>query len=1275
MHRRCPPGAGVMSALAASDLDASTRGLELMSLQVRQRCLRQPMLAPCYPAPHYDRSDVQAIYPDEFRMEEQPVPADPDGVADMLPPSIEAQSRSFRLRVRPEIQLDINFVEAELMIALGPDYPDTESSLMLSVVSVIGLTPEQLAALEKELRGKITELVGREMVFELAQAAQDFLRKYNVDPNRSIHDEMLEQQQRRHDELERIKFEKAQQEREEARLLEQEQQAAIKMEVHEERQRRKELYGKQRATRRAAPSAEDLWAESSDESLSDDGDDEGADEAKCEGGDEGCGAKSPTLASPAKSEGELMSAGTQEDGGTTTPEATGGARLRWRRMERMECSPDGSVNMVPELLGKGRFGLVYLAMCECNAARQQPRAGAFFAVKEMRIRAGTVRQAQVAQMMAEIDIQRKVDHPNVVRVFGSELDTGIFRIFLEYVPLGSVANMLRCMGKLDEEVVRVFTRHLLCAVACLHGKDILHRDIKPANLLLGVNGVLKLADFGESKWVGLVQEPAGDRRAEGMLTSMHGTTRYMAPEVMRPVDGYTFAADIWSTGCTVLEMLTGVMPFSSFSNDFAVMHNVMRRGAPPIPADAHLSPRCQQFLHRCLVPDGSQRASAADLLRDAFVCQVLQDSDDPERSVSRPLDGCIVTRTFVKYQQPGHSLAREASLSKGSGADERLLALPPGASVLAWEGGKGECGGRSPASGAMMRHESARDARDSSVPSASRYRLEFEELHILGEGGFGAVFLCRNRLDGQCYAIKKIRLDPDNHEANRKMLREVKTLSGLHHQSVVRYFQAWIEGGHDAEVAVAGGESDEEDAGGESDDEDRPSPEMCGGLLPESEEANGSETRPDNVPSGRAVGETCNHKSRGCTNDESSSPAAVSAGSSDERGADSGLVGGWNGDATTPCDSSAAVTDVHKAMAAVPASSAESAARVGVGSLGAAQARKKPPMYMHDDLMQERSVRKWGEKPLAMGSSWSDGSYDDEEKEETYYYGSAEKQDATEQGKEEDNEGKPERGSGDTHDPGTSGKQGVESRKGPRPQQPTRGRSGGEVQILYIQMEYCEKTLGDVINDEKLHTTPERLWTLFRQLVAGIAYIHSKGIVHRDLKPKNVFLDFAGDIKIGDLGLARFSAGHRRGDASEDDVVSLDEGRAARREGRQEGSPTLSQTVDSEESSAQVGTYLYLAPEVIFGGGAELGDQSKRDVFALGIVLFEMWSHRFETVCERVQVLQELHRGQLPRTFEESHGKAGSSNVLALIRWLLNADPALRPTALQVRVHMPFFVH
>lgn len=103
----------------------------------------------------------------------------------------------------------------------------------------------------------------------------------------------------------------------------------------------------------------------------------------------------------------------------------------------------------------------------------------------------------------------------------------------------------------------------------------------------------------------------------------------------------------------------------------------------------------------------------------------------------------------------------------------------------------------------------------------SRYHMDFEELEMLGEGGFGAVWKCRNRLDGQLYAIKKIRLDPSNEFINKKLLREVKTLSGLHHQSVVRYFQAWIEGDKEGEAnAMGSSRGDEDDDSGEEEDEE-----------------------------------------------------------------------------------------------------------------------------------------------------------------------------------------------------------------------------------------------------------------------------------------------------------------------------------------------------------------------------------------------------------------------------------------------------------------------
>ena len=1148
---------------------------------------------------------------------------------------------------------------------LRPDYPDTESSLTLDVMPVVGLSTAQLAALEKQLRLRIAELVGREMVFEMAQTAQDFLRKYNVDPKKSIHDEMVEQQQRQQLKLEIASRENAKHEREEERKLKEEEKAKMKVELHEERQRRKQLYRMRGKTpRKKNIISEDLWGSSEDGSSEDDEGDEDDEEM---GGSKtpACTNEPSNAFKSVRSAGRPGHAGEQVGSGDASPATQttpgGAGQMRWKRLERMEYTAEGTVVMSPELLGKGRFGSVYMAMCESNVPGKNPRAGAFFAVKEMRLRAGDMRQGQIEKMMAEVQVQRKVDHPNIVKVFGCDIDTGIFRIFLEYVPLGSVANMLRVMTKLEEEVVRLFTRHLLCGVACLHTNGIVHRDIKPGNLLLGVNGVLKVADFGEAKWLpALLQNANGP---ESMLTSMHGTTRYMAPEVIRR--NYTFAADVWSIGCTVLEMLTGVMPFSSLSNDFAVIRSVTRDGAPPIPTDANLTELCQNFLKRCLANDVNKRASATDLLLDPFVCQLLPDSSNPENSVSVPLDGTIQPRVLVKYQHPLLPLATLA------GAPQHLQ-LPPGANYLpartdlldGYSGGGSADGGLGSPTALQREASALTPASARGVTSASRYRQEFEELHILGEGGFGAVFLCRNRLDGQCYAIKKIRLDPDNDLLNKKMLREVKTLSGLHHQSVVRYFQAWIEGGRTSELGAGEDKSESDESSADS---------------------HGSDLLEDSIFNAAFVSKV-NSKSSHMTG----SPDCFSMDNS-------------GGQADRSDGSETWCVPEPKTQTQAQTHAGFEAGMVSMVSLGASQKTNcaaKPLRSIHDEMMQETSVRKMGEEgnkridKLTTASSWSDDSYmmteDEEEEGSGSQVGSVERLQTSggtadriisrfanmfdqldEEGpnreqikrsarKEVDEDAVHGSGSGDGGDGGDGGfakkhhaKATAEmgGNKEQREQQRDRDRqSDAQVQILYIQMEYCEKTLSDVISDEKLFTTPDRLWNLFRQLVAGIAYIHSKGIVHRDLKPKNVFLDFSGDIKIGDLGLARFSSGHRKGDVEDcgDDVMK--EPKAA--------------TFESDEVSAQVGTYLYLAPEVLHGGG-DLDDQSKRDLFALGIVLFEMWS-RFDTLMERIMTLQDVRKGQFPDKFAEAQAKAGRSNVMHLIRWLLHTEPAKRPSALQV---------
>ena len=83
-----------------------------------------------------------------------------------------------------------------------------------------------------------------------------------------------------------------------------------------------------------------------------------------------------------------------------------------------------------------------------------------------------------------------------------------------------------------------------------------------------------------------------------------------------------------------------------------------------------------------------------------------------------------------------------------------------------------------------------------------------------------------------------------------------------------------------------------------------------------------------------------------------------------------------------------------------------------------------------------------------------------------------------------------------------------------RQRQQLRGRR----RTLYIQMEYCKRTLADVLAEGAL--PEEQVWRILRQLLGGLQYLHAQGTIHRDLKPKNVFVDFFENIKIGDFGLA-----------------------------------------------------------------------------------------------------------------------------------------------------------
>lgn len=275
--------------------------------------------------------------------------------------------------------------------------------------------------------------------------------------------------------------------------------------------------------------------------------------------------------------------------------------------------------MKGSLIGEGSFGSVYLALHSVT--------GELMAVKQVDLPSATKgtefdkkKENMITALKHEIDLLQGLQHPNIVQYLGTSTDDHNLNIFLEYVPGGSIAMMLKQYNTFQEPLIKNFVRQILAGLSYLHSRDIIHRDIKGANVLVDNKGGIKISDFGISKRVeaSTMLGTGATAGGQGHLhrPSLQGSVYWMAPEVVRQT-AHTKKADIWSLGCLVVEMFIGAHPFPDCSQLQAIFAIGSNQARPPPPE--HASPDAKAFLDMTFEINHEKRPSADELLNCKFL--------------------------------------------------------------------------------------------------------------------------------------------------------------------------------------------------------------------------------------------------------------------------------------------------------------------------------------------------------------------------------------------------------------------------------------------------------------------------------------------------------------------------------------------------------------------------------------------------------------------------------------------------------------------------------
>ncbi|KAJ6244539.1 ovarian-specific serine/threonine-protein kinase lok-related [Anaeramoeba flamelloides] len=275
---------------------------------------------------------------------------------------------------------------------------------------------------------------------------------------------------------------------------------------------------------------------------------------------------------------------------------------------------------IGKTLGKGSFGTVY----EGTNLSTDRKVALKIIDKNKAMGLG-----QNMQLVSEIEILTKLDHPHTIGIEKVFETTNYLIIALELITGGDLGQLLSRCGQLDEDLAKSLFYQIITAVDYLHEEGIVHRDLKPENILLTNKSrqpQIKITDFGLSKIITMNHN----------LKTMCGTPAYLAPEILNSgIFGYSKNVDLWSCGVILYQMLSGELPFNNSNtnnnnqnnNNFNNLFQKIQESYLDFNEDLweNISPSAQDLVENLLIKNPQKRFTTQQALNHQWFVDFEED--------------------------------------------------------------------------------------------------------------------------------------------------------------------------------------------------------------------------------------------------------------------------------------------------------------------------------------------------------------------------------------------------------------------------------------------------------------------------------------------------------------------------------------------------------------------------------------------------------------------------------------------------------------------------